>query len=122
VRVIRALLSGDGNGVEGAAFRLAPGTRLRYQLPDGPAPLLIGTWGLATAALAGELADEVKIGGTANPAMIDVMRQRLAPGLALAGARSARTLAEVSGPVHGRQAVAPRPRRDGRRPAQRRSR
>jgi 5,10-methylenetetrahydromethanopterin reductase len=84
--------------VEGAAFRLAPGTRLRYQLPDGPAPLLIGTWGLATAAMAGELADEVKIGGTANPAMIDVMRQRLAPGLALAG-RAPRAVKVVVGAV-----------------------
>jgi 5,10-methylenetetrahydromethanopterin reductase len=47
-------------------------------------PLLIGTWGPVTAAMAGELADELKIGGTVNPAMIGVMRERLAPGLAVA--------------------------------------
>jgi len=35
--------------------------------------------------MAGELADEVKIGGTANPKMIAVMRQRIASGLAAAG-------------------------------------
>lgn len=85
VQVVRALLRGDGEGVDGAVFRLAPGTRLRYPLPAVMPPLLIGTWGPATAAMAGELADEVKIGGTANPAMIGVMRQRLAPGLAVAG-------------------------------------
>jgi 5,10-methylenetetrahydromethanopterin reductase len=84
VQVIRALLRGDGEGVDGAVFRLAAGTRLRYRLPGALPPLLIGTWGPATAAMAGELADEVKIGGTANPAMIGVMRQRLAPGLAAA--------------------------------------
>jgi 5,10-methylenetetrahydromethanopterin reductase len=84
-QVIRALLSGDSGGMAGSVFRLAAGIRLRYQLPGVRAPLLIGTWGPVTAAMAGELADEVKIGGTANPAMIGVMRQRLAPGLALAG-------------------------------------
>jgi 5,10-methylenetetrahydromethanopterin reductase len=85
VQVIRALLGGDGGGVDGAVFSLAAGTRLRYPLPPEQPPLLIGTWGPATAAMAGELADEVKVGGTANPAMLGVMRQRLAPGLAAAG-------------------------------------
>ena len=85
VAVIRALLRGAGEGVDGTAFRLAPGTRLRYSLPDVLPPLLIGTWGPITAAMAGELADEVKIGGTANPAMVRVMREWLAPGLATAG-------------------------------------
>jgi len=85
VAVIRALLRGAGEGVDGAVFRLAPGTRLRYPRPDVLPPLLIGTWGPITAAMAGELADEVKIGGTANPAMISVMREWLASGLAAAG-------------------------------------
>jgi 5,10-methylenetetrahydromethanopterin reductase len=83
--VVQALLRGDGRGMEGQVFSLAPGTRLRYPLPAVPPPLLIGTWGPATAAMAGALADEVKIGGTVNPAMIGVMRERLAPGLAAAG-------------------------------------
>lgn len=39
--------------------------------------MLIGTWGARTAALAGEIADEVKIGGTANPAVVGVMRDRM---------------------------------------------
>jgi 5,10-methylenetetrahydromethanopterin reductase len=85
VAVIRALLRGDGDGFDGAVFQLARGARLRYPRPDALPPLLIGAWGPVTAALAGELADEVKIGGTANPAMINVMRDRLAPGLAAAG-------------------------------------
>jgi 5,10-methylenetetrahydromethanopterin reductase len=85
VQVVRALLRGDGQGVDGSVFSLAAGTRLRYPLPPVQPRLLIGTWGPATAAMAGELADEVKIGGTVNPAMIGVMRQRLAPGIAAAG-------------------------------------
>jgi 5,10-methylenetetrahydromethanopterin reductase len=38
-------------------------------------PLLIGTWRPRTAAFAGEVADEVKIGGCANPDMVRLMRQ-----------------------------------------------
>jgi 5,10-methylenetetrahydromethanopterin reductase len=45
-------------------------------------PLLIGTWSARTATLAGEIADEVKIGGSANPAMVRRMRQMLAIGSA----------------------------------------
>jgi len=37
------------------------------------------------AALAGRVADELKIGGTANPAMVDVLRRRIAVGAAEAG-------------------------------------
>jgi 5,10-methylenetetrahydromethanopterin reductase len=37
--------------------------------------LLIGTWKPRMAALAGELADEVKIGGCANPDMVRLMRE-----------------------------------------------
>jgi 5,10-methylenetetrahydromethanopterin reductase len=84
VDVIRALLRGDGAGVDGEIFRLAAGTTLRYPVPERMPPLLIGTWGPRTAALAGEIADEVKIGGTANPSMVKVMRDRLAPGRARA--------------------------------------
>jgi 5,10-methylenetetrahydromethanopterin reductase len=98
VQVVRALLGGDVHGVDGSVFRLAAGTRLRYPLPTVLPPLLIGTWGPATAAMAGELADEVKIGGTVNPAMIGVMRQRLAPGIEAAG-RDADEVGVVVGAV-----------------------
>ncbi len=98
VQVIGALLRGDGEGIQGSVFRLAPGARLRYRLPSTLPPLLVGTWGAATAALAGELADELKVGGTANPAMIGVMRQRLAPGLA-AARRDADAVGVVVGAV-----------------------
>ena len=72
---IRALLAGESYA--GEIFRLAPGVRLNYRPERTDVPLLIGTWGARTAALAGEIADEVKIGGTANPAVVGVMRERI---------------------------------------------
>ncbi|MCR6485019.1 LLM class flavin-dependent oxidoreductase [Amycolatopsis sp. OK19-0408] len=72
---VRALLKGEP--YTGEVFRLA--TRLSYPPERTEVPLLIGTWGARTAALAGELgAAEVKIGGTANPAVVAVMRERIA--------------------------------------------
>ncbi|MFI5658312.1 LLM class flavin-dependent oxidoreductase [Streptomyces sp. NPDC051684] len=80
VGLIRTLLSGSADGYEGDVFRLAPGTRLRYRPERPDVPVLIGTWGARTAALAGRIAGEIKIGGSANPAMVDVMRRRIAGG------------------------------------------
>ncbi len=78
--IVRALLSGDDRGYQGAAYRLAPGIRLRYERPDRLPPLLLGTWGPRGAALAGEIADEVKVGGSANPAVVPLIRDRVRVG------------------------------------------
>jgi 5,10-methylenetetrahydromethanopterin reductase len=83
--IVRALLSGDDSGYEGVAYRLAPGTRLRYQLPRRLPPLLVGTWGPRGAALAGEIADEIKIGGSASPAIVRLVRDRVAVGSEIVG-------------------------------------
>ncbi len=40
-------------------------------------PLLIGAWGPRTVALAGEIAEELKVGGSTNPDLVRVMRERL---------------------------------------------
>jgi 5,10-methylenetetrahydromethanopterin reductase len=73
--VVAALLKGDRAGVRGQRFCLPPGAALR-QLPlRESVPLLIGTWGPRLAAIASEIADEVKIGGSANPAMVPLMRE-----------------------------------------------
>jgi 5,10-methylenetetrahydromethanopterin reductase len=42
-----------------------------------PVPLLIGGWGRRMVALAGEMARELKVGGSANPAIVPVMRSWL---------------------------------------------
>jgi len=72
--VVAALLKGDRTGVRGHRFSLPPGAALRERPLRESVPLLIGTWGPRLAAIAGEIADEVKIGGSANPAMVPLMR------------------------------------------------
>jgi 5,10-methylenetetrahydromethanopterin reductase len=91
--IVRALLSGDDSGYQGSVYRLAPGIRLRYPLPDRMPPLLIGTWGPRGAALAGEIADEVKVGGTANPAVVRMILDRV--GIGCQAARPRRRLDRV---------------------------
>jgi 5,10-methylenetetrahydromethanopterin reductase len=54
-------------------------------------PVLIGAWGPRMIALAGEIADEIKIGGSTNPDFVAVVRDRLRPGCD----RSGRTMDEV---------------------------
>lgn len=85
VEVINTLLSGDDGGFAGEAFRIDPGTRLRYPVFRTKVPVLIGTWGPRTAALAGRVADELKIGGTVNPDMVGLLRGRIAAGAAEVG-------------------------------------
>ena len=48
-------------------------------------PLLIGGWGPRMSALAGEIADELKVGGSANPDLVPVMLAHLREGAAVAG-------------------------------------
>ena len=77
VAIVRALLAGDDAGVAGERFSLSPGTTLSYPRFREAVPLLVGTWGPATAAWAGSVADEVKIGGSANPELVPVVREWL---------------------------------------------
>lgn len=78
--IVRTLLADDGAGHDGEVFRLAAGTRFRFDVQRSAVPLLIGTWGAQTAALAGRIAEEVKVGGSANPDMVAVIRDRIAVG------------------------------------------
>ncbi|MCU1684165.1 MAG: 5,10-methylenetetrahydromethanopterin reductase [Amycolatopsis sp.] len=84
-RVVAALLSGDDRGFDGVVFRLAPGSRLRYPVRRPKVDLLIGAWGPRMAAVAGRIADEIKIGGTANPEVVGLLRERVSVGTGPAG-------------------------------------
>jgi 5,10-methylenetetrahydromethanopterin reductase len=75
VEIVRRLHVGDRGGFAGEIFTLAPGAGLEYAPVRSRIPLLIGTWKPRLAALAGETADEVKIGGSANPDMVRLMRE-----------------------------------------------
>jgi 5,10-methylenetetrahydromethanopterin reductase len=81
VDVVRALLSRDPGGVRGSRFTLEPGTVLAYEPLRPSVPLLVGTWGERTAAWAGTVADEIKLGGSANPELVPVMRSWAGSGV-----------------------------------------
>jgi 5,10-methylenetetrahydromethanopterin reductase len=82
VDVVAKLLSGDDTGVAGKRFRLAPGTTLAFRRERPRVPLMIGSWGRRTIAWAGAVADEVKVGGTANPDLVPILRGWLGEGSA----------------------------------------
>lgn len=77
VEVVRRLLARDTSGYTGTRFRLAPGQALRYDVLRPRVPLLLGTWSERTAAFAGEVADELKVGGSANPDLLPLVRRRI---------------------------------------------
>jgi 5,10-methylenetetrahydromethanopterin reductase len=85
VQVIRQLLAGGSEPFDGQVFQFAAGSRLRYRVQRASVPITIGTWGRRTARLAGQIADEVKIGGSANPAMATFLRPFIAAGEQAAG-------------------------------------
>ena len=78
VAIVTALLAGDESGVVGGHFTLMPGTALSYPRVRDAVPLLIGTWGRETMRWAGSVADELKLGGSANPEFVPVAREWLA--------------------------------------------
>lgn len=75
--VVRRLLAGDDSGYAGTRFSLPFGARLRYDVERSEVPLLVGTWSPHLAAFAGAAAKEIKAGGTANPALVPVLRERI---------------------------------------------
>ena len=77
VAIVRALLAGDRGGIDGERFTLLPGTALAYPRRRYSVPLMIGSWGRATARWAGTVADELKVGGSANPDLVAVVRDWL---------------------------------------------
>lgn len=83
--VVGMLLAGDIRGYRGEIFTLEAGFGLGYPRMRSRVPLLIGGWGAKTVALAGEIADELKVGGSANPEIVPIVRSRLAVGAARAG-------------------------------------
>jgi 5,10-methylenetetrahydromethanopterin reductase len=95
--VVRRLVRGDDSGFDGQIFPLAAGTRLQYPLP-APPDLLIGTWGARGLGVAGQVADEVKLGGCANPDMVRLARSRLDAACVAAG-RDPASVGLVAGAV-----------------------
>lgn len=85
VEIVRYLLSGGDAGYHGQVYTLAAGVHAPYPLPQTSIPIMIGSWGHKLCALAGEIADEVKIGGSANPDVVPVIQGYIADGERTAG-------------------------------------
>ncbi|HST17523.1 MAG TPA: LLM class flavin-dependent oxidoreductase [Gaiellaceae bacterium] len=75
--VVRRLLAGDRSGFEGERFQLRPRDGLRSAPIRSHVPLLVGTWSERLAAFAGRSASELKVGGSANPDVAPVLRERI---------------------------------------------
>jgi 5,10-methylenetetrahydromethanopterin reductase len=75
--LVTRLLAGNESGFAGERFSLPQGSRLRYERRRPRVPLLVGTWSPHLAAFAGEAAQEVKVGGSANPDIVPVLRERI---------------------------------------------
>lgn len=83
--VAKYLFSKQDDGFEGTYFTVSPGFTINSKTPEGKVPLLIGAWSPKMAAMAGEIADEIKVGGSVNPVMIPLMRDRVRVGSERAG-------------------------------------
>jgi 5,10-methylenetetrahydromethanopterin reductase len=98
VGVIRYMLTGGTGGYDGTFFSLAGSVNAPFPALEPTPPILIGTWGPKLAAVAGEIADEVKIGGSANPDFVPVMAGYIAEGERKVG-RAVGTVEVVVGSV-----------------------
>lgn len=75
--VLEIVLSGNDDGYTGKFFRISPGFRLAD--PPGSMPLLVGTWGRQTSALAAAHGvAEIKVGGSTAPALVRRVREATA--------------------------------------------
>ena len=83
--IVGKVLRGEDDGYEGQVFSISAGLKRFYEVERERVPLQIGTWSPKMGRLAGEIADEVEIGGSANPDMVPVVRDHLRPGAAVAG-------------------------------------
>ena len=75
--IVARLLAGDRSGFAGQVFSLPPGAQLAYQPVRARVPLLVGTWSPQLTAFASQHANELKLGGTANPELVRLTRDRL---------------------------------------------
>ena len=96
--VIQYLWRRETTGFEGRYYSVAPGFRLNFDTPAAVPGLMIGGWGERVLHLAGQIAEEVKLGGTAASDLAAIARARIEPG-ALAAGRDPRHIGVVLGAV-----------------------
>jgi len=96
--VVSRLLAGDDSGFEGTVFNLKPGRRLAYPVTRTAVPLLVGTRSPRLTGFAAANAQELKLGGTANPAVVRLTSESVA-ATATASGRAADEVGVVAGAV-----------------------
>lgn len=74
---VRHLLRQSTAPYAGKIFPVAGGDALRWPILNPELPFLLGSWGAATLRACIDLIDEIKIGGSANPAVIPHFRRLL---------------------------------------------
>jgi 5,10-methylenetetrahydromethanopterin reductase len=77
--IVSRLLAGDRSGFVGDVFRIGTGAALAYEPRRTRVPLLVGTWAPKLTVWAREHADELKLGGCANPDLVRLTRERVGP-------------------------------------------
>lgn len=80
---VRHLLRRDKAPLPGRHFPLGGGDSLRWEIGRTTLPFLLGTWGPQTIRACAPLVDEVKLGGSANPAVVAWLRAQLPPHVAV---------------------------------------
>jgi 5,10-methylenetetrahydromethanopterin reductase len=85
VTIVRQLLGGSEEGHRGQVYSLAPGTKPFYPVLRERVPLMVGTWSPRLSEYAGAHADQIQVGGCANPAMAPVVKNFAVPGEIAAG-------------------------------------
>ncbi len=85
IDIVCKLLAREEGTYDGSVFHLDSAVSLPYPVYRKSVPILVGTWGHRLGSLAGELADEVKLGGCANPDMIPIMQNWIGEGEQKAG-------------------------------------
>lgn len=78
VEIVDHLLADKQEAYRGKHFKLEPHHRLNYPVERHRAPLLIGGWGPKLLKRMAGRADEIKVGGTANPDLIPHIQARIA--------------------------------------------
>jgi 5,10-methylenetetrahydromethanopterin reductase len=70
IECVRLLLSRSAEPYRGRVFQLAGGDTLRWSIPRPDIPILLGSWGARTIQACAHAIDEVKVGGSTNPAAL----------------------------------------------------